>query len=90
MFIHYLFWHFSPFNEWFFNILVCFHIFYICFDIDFLTGGNLAIDDHDPLPNEDVNDEHSSHDLHPVNSEFITISVSNDQGEKIKGQLQNG
>lgn len=58
-----------------------------------LKGGQLGVDDQDPLPNEDVSvgDENISNNVqHPVNSEFITISVTNENGEKIKGQLPNG
>lgn len=56
------------------------------------TGGSLTIDEQDPLPSEDasVNDEHLSHISHPVNSEFITISVAGEHAEKIKEQLPNG
>lgn len=52
----------------------------------------MTIDDQDPLPNDNVSmtDENASPTAHPVNSEFITISVTNEHGEKIKGQLQNG
>lgn len=54
------------------------------------TGGHLAVEEQDPLPNEDVSvtDENISNNA--VNSEFITISVTNELGEKIKGQLPNG
>lgn len=53
----------------------------------------MGVDDPDPLPNEDVSvgDENVSHNAqHPVNNEFISISVTNENGDKIKGQLPNG
>ncbi|XP_055303066.1 P protein isoform X2 [Sitodiplosis mosellana] len=58
-----------------------------------IHGGHLGVDDQDPLPNEDVSvgDENISNNAqHPVNNEFITISVMNEHGEKIKGHLPNG
>lgn len=60
-----------------------------------MKGGQLGVEDQDPLPNEDVSvgyDENIPNNAQqpPVNSEFITISVTNEHGEKIKGQLPNG
>lgn len=47
----------------------------------------MAIEEQDPLPNDDVNDETPQ----PVNSEFITINVaSNEHDGKIKSQIPNG
>lgn len=57
----------------------------------FSTGGHAPIEEQDPLPNEDIHDENSLHHSHPVNSEFITISVSsNEHAEKAKEQFHNG
>lgn len=71
-------------NKWTFSI-----IFFI---LIYISGGSITIDDQDPLPSEDVSviDENLSHIGHPVNSEFITISVTNEHGEKFQGQLPNG
>lgn len=58
-----------------------------------MKGGHLGVDDQDPLPNEDVSvgDENISNNAQPaVASEFITISVTNENGKKIEGQLPNG
>lgn len=58
-----------------------------------LSGGHLTVnDDQDPLPSEDVSvtDENFSHNSQQMPNEFITISVTNEHGEKIKGHLQNG
>lgn len=47
----------------------------------------MAIEEQDPLPNDDLNDDTPQ----PVNSEFITIKVaSNQNGDKINGENQNG
>lgn len=47
----------------------------------------MPIEEQDPLPNDDVNDETPQ----PMNNEFITINVaSNEHDEKTKRQLPNG
>lgn len=72
----------------FFSFSLLLFSFSICYGHH--IGGSLTIDEQDPLPSEDVsvNDENISHISHPVNSEFITISVTDERGEK--GQLPNG
>lgn len=64
-------------------------VFLIVFFSSLLSIGglHLAIEEQDPLPNDDVNDETPQ----PVNSEFITINVaSNEHDGKIKSQIPNG
>lgn len=84
--------------------IICVIFFFICisnfiliyaicgiFFFFFQTGGHATIEEQDPLPNEDINEENTLHHSQPVNSEFITISVSsNEQAEKAKEQLHNG
>lgn len=69
----------------FFLIIVCFCSFLVS---SLSSGGlHLPIEEQDPLPNDDVNEELTQ----PVNSEFITINVaSNGHDENGKRQIPNG
>lgn len=54
------------------------------------TGGHL--EELDPLPNEDISvtDENVSHNSQNTNNEFIAINVTNEHGQKLKPNEQNG
>lgn len=53
------------------------------------SGGLLAVDDQDPLPNEDVSIADDNISNNHVNTDCITINVTNEHGQKVRDQLQN-
>ena len=75
------------FEFFFLQFLIINFFIFIFLSLLSIGGLHLAIEEQDPLPNDDVNDDTPQ----PVNSEFITINVaSNEHDEKIKTQIPNG
>lgn len=52
------------------------------------TGGSFTLDDQDPLPNDDLPEIDEHHLNHDLNTECITINVSDEaNGQKIRDSL---